>query len=106
MAFEGAEPNLTKQVEQVGKEIAAKNFPGASIQLSALSGSPALSQDQRSVVNQAITAVNEVLQQILETAANQGGSADPAGSSVQAPAVQEQDAAAAAAVMRHYQQTK
>ena len=99
-AFASAEENLKNMAESTAAAVTENKLPAASIQLHQLAGSPALQPEQRDVVARATITVNEQLQAMLPVAPEPG-------SEVQgAPPSNPQEAAAAAAVLQHYQATK
>jgi hypothetical protein len=103
-AFQNARPAVRQHADGVVASLNQKNYPAASVQLTTLTGVPELTDEQRSVANRSMVAVNEKLQEIVAPPEQQPDSSGRSKPASAAP--NPQDAAAAAAAMEHYRRTK
>lgn len=104
-AFATARPAMKTNADSVAKLVSDRQYAAASLQLQALSANTDLTDDQRNVVAGATIAVNSALQEMA--ASLQPAEGAPAeGAAPAAPPANKEEAAAASAVLEHYQRTK
>lgn len=110
--FAKADAALKMQVEMVANQVRANQLAPASLALNDLVAIPSLKPEQRTLLSQAQMAVNQEIRAISEPQqAAGGGAAAPVKRAVNvdgtpAPAANPEEAAAAAAALRLYQQSK
>ena len=105
-SFSGAQAEIRKQADLVANAIQKREFALASIHLPDLMALPNLSREQRDLLSQAQTAVNEQLRLATDAFQPAGAAEGSKVTGMARDAVKPEKAAAAAAVLHHYQQTK
>lgn len=111
--FAKSDSALKMQVEMVANQIRASQLTPASLALNELVAIPSLKPEERTLLSQAQMAVNQEIRAISEQQPQQasGGPAPATKRAVNvdgtpAPAANPEEAAAAAAALRLYQQSK